>query len=90
MNLLAEAFSDQKWSIYTVLAEGDQVLVYCTQSGRHTGDLFGLPATGNSFSYEQMHLVRILDGKAVEHTAVRDDASLWRQLRAEVPAPAGG
>jgi hypothetical protein len=27
-----------------------------------------------------MHIVRIIDGKAVEHWAVRDDACLMRQL----------
>jgi predicted ester cyclase len=48
----------------------------------HTGDFFGLPATGKRFAYKQMHVVRVVDGKGVEHWAVRDDASLMRQLTA--------
>jgi SnoaL-like polyketide cyclase len=51
MHLLASAFSEQRWTIHRVLAEGDTVVVYCTHSGRHTGDFFGLPATGRSFAY---------------------------------------
>ncbi|HJU96915.1 MAG TPA: ester cyclase [Jiangellaceae bacterium] len=80
MSLLNEAFSDQKWEIHDVLAEGDKVVVHCTHSGVHTGDFFGLAATGRSFAYKQMHIIRIVDGKGVEHWAVRDDASLMRQL----------
>jgi len=90
MHLLNKAFSDQKWTINKVIAEGDTVAVYCTHSGRHTGEFFGLAGTGRSFSYKQMHMIRVVDGKGVEHWAVRDDASLMRQLTGEQPAPAGG
>ena len=38
------------------------------------------PATGRPFSYNQMHMIRMRDGKSVEHWAVRDDAALMRQL----------
>jgi predicted ester cyclase len=48
----------------------------------HTGDYFGLPATGRRFAYKQMHIVRFDDVKCTEHWAVRDDASLMRQLTA--------
>jgi steroid delta-isomerase-like uncharacterized protein len=82
MNLLDEAFSDQRWDIHDVLADGDKVVVRCTHAGLHTGDYFGLPATGRSFAYRQIHIIRIRDGKGLEHWAVRDDASLMRQLTA--------
>jgi steroid delta-isomerase-like uncharacterized protein len=82
MNILNQAFSDQKWEIHDVLAEGDKVVIHCTHSGVHTGDFFGLPATGRSFAYKQMHIIRIVDGKGTEHWAVRDDAALMRQLTA--------
>jgi predicted ester cyclase len=74
MHLLAAAFSDQRWTIHRVLAEGDTAVIYCTHSGRHTGDFFGLPATGCSFAYKQMHLIRFAAGKGAEHWAVRDEA----------------
>ena len=82
MNLLDHAFSDQRWDIHDVLAEGDKVVISCTHAGIHTGDYFGLPATGRRFAYQQIHIIRIRDGKGLEHWAVRDDASLMRQLTA--------
>jgi steroid delta-isomerase-like uncharacterized protein len=82
MNLLDEAFSDQRWDIHDVLAEGDKVVIRCTHAGVHTGAYFGLPATGRSFAYKQIHIIRMRDGKGVEHWAIRDDASLMRQLTA--------
>jgi predicted ester cyclase len=89
MHALARAFSDQRWTIHRVLAEGDTAVVYCTHSGRHTGDFFGLPATGREFAYHQMHIIRVVDGKGAEHWAVRDDAALMQQLTAATrPQPA--
>lgn len=80
VQLLNQAFSDQRWEMHHVIAEDDLVVLHCTHSGVHTGDFFGLPATGRSFSYRQMHVIRLADGKGVEHWAVRDDAGLMRQL----------
>ena len=80
MNLLAAAFSDQRWTIDQVIVEGDIVAIHCIHSGRHTGDFFGLPATGRQFAYKQMHMIKMRNGKGVEHWAVRDDAGLMRQL----------
>ena len=88
MHLLASAFSGQRWTIHRVLAEGDTAVIYCTHSGRHTGEFLGLPATGRSFAYKQMHMIRFAGGKAAEHWAVRDDAALMRQLTTPVPEPA--
>jgi predicted ester cyclase len=85
MTLLNQAFSDQRWEIHDVLADGDQVALRCTHSGVHTGDFFGLSATGRRFAYNQMHIVRIIDGKATDHWAVRDDAGLMRQLTSSPP-----
>jgi predicted ester cyclase len=80
MHALAKAFSDQRWTIHRVIAEGDTAVVHCTHSGRHTGEFFGLPATGRSFAYHQMHMIRVVNGQGTEHWAVRDDAALMRQL----------
>jgi predicted ester cyclase len=80
MHLLARAFSDQRWTVEKVLSDGDTVTLYCTHSGRHTGDYFGLRATGRTFAYRQMHLIRMRGDRGAEHWAVRDDAALTRQL----------
>ena len=87
MHLLAKAFSDQRWTIHRVIAEGDTAVVYCTHSGRHTGDYFGIKPSGHRFAYKQMHMVRVREGQGVEHWAVRDDATLMRQLTGELTVP---
>ena len=68
MHLLDRAFSDQKWTIEQVIVDGDLVAIRSTHSGRHTGDFFGLPATGREFSYRQMHMVRYADGQRPQST----------------------
>ncbi len=87
MHMLARAFTDQSWTIHRVLTEGDTVAIHCTHSGRHVGDFFGLPATGRRFAYKQMHMIRVVNGKGVEHWAVRDDATHMRQLTGEISVP---
>jgi predicted ester cyclase len=82
MHLLNQAFSEQRWEIHDLLAEDEKVVIRCTHSGVHTGDYFGLPATGRRFAYKQIHIIRVVDGKGVEHWAVRDDTSLMQQLTA--------
>ncbi|HEV8651442.1 MAG TPA: ester cyclase [Actinomycetes bacterium] len=85
---LAGAFSDRRYEIHRVIAEGDTVAVHCTFSGRHTGKFLGLAPTNRPFAFRQVHIVRFEDGKGVEHWAVRDDLALMRQLGA-VPSQAG-
>ena len=80
MRMLDAAFDEQRWEIHDVIAEGDRVVIRSTHSGVHTGPYFGLPPTGRRFAYSQIHIVRVVDGKTVEHWAVRDDAGLMRQL----------
>lgn len=81
MDLLAAAFTDQRWEINQTVTERDTVVLRCTHSGVHTGDdWFGVSASGKPFAYKQVHIVRFEDGLGVEHWAVRDDAALMRQL----------
>jgi len=84
---LRQAFSELRWDIHKVVAEGDTVAVYCTLHGRHTGELMGIPPTNRPVAFRQVHLVRFRDGRSIEHWAVRDDLTLMRQLGV---VPAGG
>jgi predicted ester cyclase len=83
---LRSAFSDQRYEIHQMIAEGDTVAVYLTHSGRHTGELLGIPPTNRHFAYRHVHIIRFDDGKAIEHWAVHDDAAVMRQLTGPDPA----
>jgi predicted ester cyclase len=87
---LGRVFSDQRWEIHQVVAEGDTVVLRCTHHGRQTCELMGIPPTNREVAYDYVHIVRYRDGKAVEHWGVRDDMTLMRQLGVlpERPTPA--
>lgn len=82
MQWLGSAFSDQRYEIHHLVAEGDTVAAHLTHHGRHTGEFMGIPATNTIFAYRHIHLLRFENGRSIEHWAVRDDASLMRQLQA--------
>jgi steroid delta-isomerase-like uncharacterized protein len=84
---LSTAFPDMHMAIDDVLAEGDKVVLQTTMSGTHQGTFMGIAPTGRRFAQRQVHFLRIKDGKAVEHWAVRDDLGFLQQLGA-APAPA--
>ncbi|MFE3144445.1 ester cyclase [Streptomyces sp. NPDC004752] len=46
---------------------GDWVANRYTVRGTHTGDLFGKPPTGQRFEIVLMDMVRVTDGRLVEH-----------------------
>ena len=56
------------------------VLVRVIMSGKHTGDLVGMPATNRAFYAEQLHLCQMVDGKIALHRDWRDDLGVLRQL----------
>ncbi len=75
---------DSRSQIDSVVAEGDEVVVFLTWTGTHRGDVQmagrSFPPTGARFSVHQVHRYRVVDERIVEHAAVRDDLSLLRQL----------
>ena len=87
VNWLSAAFPDVHMAIDDVLAEGDKVVLQTTMSGTHQGTFMGIAPTGRRFAQRQVHVLRIKDGKAVEHWALRDDLGFMQQLGA-APAPA--
>lgn len=85
VSLFHDAFSDMSWKVEDLIAEGDRVVARTTTTARHTGDFFGIPATGRQVEFGGVHIARIKEGKVVEHWGNNDDLGLMRQLGA-VPA----
>ena len=75
------AFSEAKWTINTILAEGDTVAVRYTFTGVHTGEFNGIAPTGKSISREFAAFFRIVDGKVAEGHVFADGAVFLAQLR---------
>jgi steroid delta-isomerase-like uncharacterized protein len=62
------------------IAEGDKVFTYKTLHGTHRAEFLGVPATGKTVAIDAMDVLRVEDGKLVEHWNVVDVAGLMRQL----------
>ena len=72
--------SDAEIVIDDMIAEDNRVVVYWTLRGTHTGELFGVPATGRVFATTAVSLLTFTDGQLSEYMARPDGLSLLQQL----------
>lgn len=94
---LHSAYENLRWTLHTVVAEGEWVVARTTMSGRQVGPFITytpdgqiaamFPATGRTFAVLQTHWFRVADGQLVEHHADRDDMAQAMQLGWLPPAP---
>ena len=87
--LLRRAFPDFKATIQQLICEGDKVVLYMTWTGTQKGEFMGVPATGKRVSFGVIDIIRMTNGKVVEHWGQMDSMSLMQQLGA-IPAPVAG
>ena len=79
--MLLQAFPDATMQISEQLAERDLVATRKTFRGTHTGEIWGLPPTRNPVTWEFMDIMRVRDGKIIEHWAGMDMEALRAQMR---------
>jgi predicted ester cyclase len=77
---LRDAFPDVEVTIDELVADGDRAAVATTFTGTHTGELAGMAPTGRRVSVTGIDLVRVVDGRIVEHRGLTDTVGLMRQL----------
>ena len=80
MGMFFAAFPDLHVTIDQLVAEGDIVAGRMTNTGTHQGDFMGIAATGKRMTISEIHMVRIENGKAVEHWGNSDDLGMMQQL----------
>jgi len=78
---VADGIEDPDFEIEDVIAEGDRVAIRLTSSATHTGTFMGVPASGNRYSIEEIHIFRIRDAQVTEHWHAFDKAALMEQLK---------
>ena len=77
------ALPDAQFEIAHLAVDGDVVICTGTMSGTHQGELLGVPASGRRVEWRMCHVMRFdSDGRAIEHSAIRDDLGLMRQMGA--------
>ena len=76
------AMPDQRWSDRVLVADDEYVVVRAVRESTWSAESFRGFATpqGVTTAVEMVHIWRLVDGKIVEHWAVRDDLALMMQL----------
>jgi steroid delta-isomerase-like uncharacterized protein len=74
------AFPDCHVTIDDMIAEGDRVATKKTFTGTHTAELNGIPPTGKQVSITYIDILRLRNGKIVEHWLSMDQMSFMQQL----------
>jgi predicted ester cyclase len=80
------AIADVDLNFEDQIAEGDRVVTRWSSAFTHTGNLFGVPATGKRVKQSGIMIYRIKEGKVVEQWAEANMFGLMQQLGA-VPPP---
>ncbi len=81
------AFPDLKYKIEDMIAEGDYVVQRVTGTGTMKGAFQGMPPSGKSATWSEIHIVRFANGKIVEHWANVDQLGMLTQLGFIQPPP---
>ena len=84
---LRAAFPDTVHIVEDQIAEGDKVVTRLRARATFTGEILGIPPTGEPVEITGISIHRIADGKLVEHWANADLFGLMQQMGA-LPAPA--
>lgn len=79
-NVLRPAFPDLKVTIQAQVAEGDLVTTRKTITGTQTGPLLGLAPTGRRVAIDVIDIVRVRQGRYVEHWGVNTLPTVMQQL----------
>jgi predicted ester cyclase len=70
-----------------LIAEGDKVVSRGSWTGPHTGPLGNIPPTGKKVTVSGIDIIRVANGKIVEHWEATDSLGLLTQLGL-IPGPA--
>lgn len=85
LTAMRAAFPDLRAEATHLVAEGDHVAARFQVTATHSGDFFGIRATGRKIHYEEQVFVRFAGGRIVEHWAVADGLSILQQLGGQAP-----
>ena len=65
-----------------VIAEGDMAAFHDHVTTTSSGEFFGVPPSGKLVEWTEIHWLRVVDGRIVEHWTNFDQLEIVRQLGA--------
>jgi steroid delta-isomerase-like uncharacterized protein len=83
---LRAAFPDIQVTVEDIVAEADKVTIRVSMNGTHQKQFQGIAPTGKQVSITAIDIIRLTDGKIVDHWGVADQLALLQQLGA-IPSP---
>jgi predicted ester cyclase len=79
--ILKPAFPDLSVEIYDQVAEGDKVTTRKSIIGTHQGELMGISPTNRKVKIDVIDIVRLHDGKFVEHWGINTLQTVIAELK---------
>lgn len=73
-------FSERKFIVKEIFADGDRLVKYWQFKGKHTGPFFGIPATGKNVDVIGCTIVKMKGGKISEEQDFMDNLVFMQQL----------
>ena len=73
-------FSNIEWTIVDAFGQGNKLIKHWNFKGKHTGDFFGIPATGNSLNLSGTTIVTMREGRIAKEHDFFDMKSMLDQL----------
>lgn len=77
-----KAFPDVRARYTPLVAKGDRIAVIGAVSGTQKGAFFGMPPTGKTIRWTEMHVFRIRNGRIAEHWVQADMFGIIQQIKA--------
>jgi predicted ester cyclase len=77
---LKTAFPDVRYTIEGSVGCGDEIVHRLQATGTMTGEFMGIPATGKSATWTEIHIGRGVNGRLTEHWSVIDQLGMLVQL----------
>jgi len=71
---------DMNTSVDDLIVSREKTVISITLTGTHSGDLMGIPATGNKVNVHGMVISRLKDGKIIEEWEILDMLGMFQQL----------
>ncbi|GHN01625.1 hypothetical protein WSM22_31140 [Cytophagales bacterium WSM2-2] len=81
-NILRKGFPDMKVEILDQVGEGDRVTTRKAIYATHSGEFMGIPASNKKVVIHVIDIVRLRDGKYVEHWGMSNLADIVTQISA--------
>lgn len=74
------------FTLHELVADGETVVAYWTNTGSHQADFMGLPPSGRQVTISGIDIHRMRGAKMAEHWHVIEELQMLQQLGA-IPAP---